>query len=142
MALVTRGPIKDLYFGFSPTTLVVRVDFDLPARTVLADYDTLRLAFVEPAGWELRVTEPATPRQAAALLHDGRPVPAPEVEVGVDQIVELAVPFARLGVRPDQPVQFFVELLQGPQSRERSPREGTINLTCPTPDFEQLMWDV
>jgi hypothetical protein len=42
----------------------------------------------------------------------------------------------------DQPIQFFVELLQGGQSRERAPREGTINLTCPSPHFEQIMWDV
>jgi hypothetical protein len=69
-------------------------------------------------------------------------VEAPDVRIGLDQIFELAVPFARLGVKVDQPVHFFVELLAGSQSRDRAPREGTINLTCPSPDFEQIMWDV
>ena len=60
----------------------------------------------------------------------------------VDQIVEVAIPLECLKVRVDQPIQFFIELLQGGQSRDRAPREGTINLTCPSPDFEQIMWDV
>jgi hypothetical protein len=78
----------------------------------------------------------------AVLLHQRRPVEAPDIQVGIDQIAELAVPFARLGVQTDQPIQFFVELLEGQQSRDRAPREGTINLLCPSPEFEQVMWDV
>jgi alpha-amylase/alpha-mannosidase (GH57 family) len=159
MAMVTHGPIKDVYFGFNLAALLVRVDFDTPARVALADFDALRVGFVEPAGWELRVplpqnpqhrppTQPAAgaapvPLHPPAVLEDqGRAVDAEGVEVGIDQIVELSVPFARLGVKVDQPVAFYVELLQGSQSRDRAPREGTINLTCPSPDFEQIMWDV
>jgi hypothetical protein len=63
------------------------------------------------------------------------------VRVGVDQIVELAVPFDALGLKVGQPVQFAVELLQGSQSRDRAPREGAIYLTRPSPDFENIMWD-
>jgi hypothetical protein len=61
---------------------------------------------------------------------------------GVDQIVEVAIPFDTLGVKVNQPVQFFVELLQGAQSRDRAPRDGAIHLTRPSPYFEQIMWDV
>ena len=53
MALVTPGPIKDLYFGFNLETLLVRVDFDGPARTALEGFEALRIGFVEPAGWEV-----------------------------------------------------------------------------------------
>jgi len=52
------------------------------------------------------------------------------------------VPFDALGVAVDGPVHFFVEVLEGGQSRDRAPREGTINLTRPSPDFERIMWDV
>ena len=69
-------------------------------------------------------------------------MPAADLQVGVDQIVELAIPFARLGLSADQPIQFYVELLEGRQSRDRAPREGTINLACPSPNFEQIMWNV
>jgi hypothetical protein len=61
---------------------------------------------------------------------------------GIDQILEVGVPFVVLGVKVDQPLGFYVELLQGTQSRDRAPREGTIQLACPSPDFEHIMWDV
>jgi alpha-amylase/alpha-mannosidase (GH57 family) len=143
MAMVTRGPIKDVYFGFDLQALFVRVDFDTGARAALADFDTLRVGFVEPAGYEVLVRK-AHGLQSVGLevRYQGKPVDAPDVQAGIDQIVELAVPFDRLGVRVGQSVQFAVELLQGDQSRDRAPREGTITLTRPSPDFEQIMWDV
>ena len=76
------------------------------------------------------------------MLREGRPVATDQIRAATGRIVELAVPFAVLGAQPDQSVQFYVELLQGLQSRDRAPREGTIQLTCPTPEFEQIMWDV
>jgi hypothetical protein len=42
----------------------------------------------------------------------------------------------------NQHVQFYVELLEAEQSRERAPREGSIAFVRPTAEFEQMMWDV
>ena len=150
MAMAARGPIKEVFFGFHPQTLLIRVDFDGPARVALADFDALRIHFTEPAGCEVRVTElsgssPVAQIQTRSETTKGAVLmaeAAAPVEVGIDQIVELAIPFERLQVHVDQPIQFFIELLRGGQSRDRAPREGTINLTCPSPDFEQIMWDV
>jgi alpha-amylase/alpha-mannosidase (GH57 family) len=148
MAMVTRGPIQDLYFGFNAEALLMRIDFDVPARAVLSQFDALRIGFAEPPGYELLVGRAADQRTHEGawalpqLHHDGAPQPAPDIEVGIDQIAELSIPFARLGVKVDDPVHFFVELLEANQSRDRAPREGTINLTCPSPHFEQIMWDV
>src|SRR5207249_782155 len=136
MAMVTQGPIKELYFGFTADALLVRVDCDAPARTALHDFDALRVGFTEPAGYELLVRKAAGEAWAPQLFRQGQPAEAPDVEVAVEQIVELRVPFARLGVTANQPIQFYVELLEGQQSRDRAPREGTINLTCPSPHFE------
>ncbi len=63
MAQGTRGPIRDLYFGFDLQRLLVRIDLDSPARAALDDYDALRLGFVEPAGWEVVIEKPFTPDQ-------------------------------------------------------------------------------
>jgi alpha-amylase/alpha-mannosidase (GH57 family) len=159
MALATRGPIKELYFGFNLQALLVRVDFDQPAHTALAGFDAVRIGFVEPAGYAALVPLARDPRSGPAgeaalaggklpilpraiLEHHGKAAEAPDIKVGIDQIFELALPFARLGVTVDQPVHFYVELLEGGQSRDRAPREATINLACPSPDFEQIMWDV
>jgi alpha-amylase/alpha-mannosidase (GH57 family) len=142
MAMVTRGPMRELYFGFNPEVLFVRIDCDRHAREALDGFDALRLAFAEPAGWELVIGKPGRPEQTLTLWHGQREVPAAGVQFAVDQIAEVAVPFERLGVQVDQPVQFFVELLEGKQSVDRAPREGTIALLAPSPDFELIMWDV
>jgi alpha-amylase/alpha-mannosidase (GH57 family) len=153
MAMAAPGPMKEVYFGFHPQTLLIRIDFDGPARAALADFDTLRIGFVEPAGCEARVTELSSSKPVAQLHSRAEAAkgaaakaekaePAARLEIGIDQIVEIAIPLEALRVSVDQPIQFFIELLERGQSRDRAPREGTINVTCPSPDFEQIMWDV
>jgi hypothetical protein len=142
--------MKDVYFGFHPQTLLIRIDFDGPARAALVEFDALHIGFAEPAGYEVRVTDLGSSKPVAQL--HARPEgaggaapkaqPAGRVDVAAEQIMEVGIPFECLKVGVDQPIQFFLELLQGGQSRDRAPREGTINLTCPSPDFEQIMWDV
>ena len=78
----------------------------------------------------------------SVALTKGAAVPDAGVAVGIDQIAEVAVPFDRLGLAVDEPLQFFVELLEGSQSHDRAPRQGTIALARPSRDFEQIMWDV
>jgi hypothetical protein len=142
MALVTPGPIKDIYFGFDLQTLLLRIDCEANARQQLAGYE-VRIGFSEPPAHELRLWPAEGDRPLRfQLLHNDQPIDAPGVEVAIGPIVEAAIPFARLGVQANQPIQFAVELFEGGQSRDRAPREGVIALTCPGPDFEHLMWDV
>jgi alpha-amylase/alpha-mannosidase (GH57 family) len=141
MALAMKGPLVDVYFGFDLERLLVRVDCDEPAREALAEEDQLRIGFVVPAGCELTIDQPGRPEQTVRLLRRGEEVPAAAL-AAVDRIVEAAIPFDALGVAVDGPVQFFVEVLRHGQSRDRAPRQGTINLTRPSPDFERIMWDV
>jgi hypothetical protein len=144
MAMVTQGPLREVYFGFDLEELFVRVDLDAPARTALTTFDAVRIGFVEPAGWEVLIEHPTTPQHNVRLLHQGeeRPLAKNTIAVGIDRILELSIPFALLGIEMNQPIQFFVEIVEGGQSRDRAPREGAIHLTCPAPDFEQIMWDV
>jgi alpha-amylase/alpha-mannosidase (GH57 family) len=142
MAMVTQGPLRELRFGFNPQALLLRIDLDGPAQTTLAKFEAVRVGFVEPAGWEIVIEQPAAARQQTRVTQHGEAAPADKVQVGIERIVELAIPLALLGAGVDQAIQFYVELVGGKQSRDRAPREGTINLTCPSPDFEQIMWDV
>ena len=64
------------------------------------------------------------------------------VQVATGAILELAVPFARLDLSPGDPIRFYVELFQGDSSLDRAPREGILELSIPSPDFEQIMWQV
>jgi hypothetical protein len=145
MAEVTPQLIKDVYFGFNPKALLIRLDVEGRALQILQDFTALRVGFVEPAGWEVVITWPA-PGGPRALLRRQETVNQSAddatIAVGLDKILEMAIPFDQFGVKVGDPVQFFVELLENTQSRDRAPREGTIQLTRPGPDFEQHMWDV
>jgi hypothetical protein len=144
MAMALRGPLKDVYFGFSLDLLFVRVDCEDRARLALADYDAVRVVFLEPAGCEVRIDRPGQPNQSVTWRQRGKPAPKqPEgLAVGLDQILELSVPFDALGVKVDEPIHFFVELVRDNQGLDRAPREGTIDLARPSPDFELIMWNV
>ncbi len=142
MAMATQGPLEELYFGFSLDLLLIRIDCNRPARSALADFDVWRVGFLEPAGFEARVTNPGRPDQRIELFRDGALVAGIQLAVGVDQIAEMAIPFDALGVAVDEHMQFFVELLRDGQGIDRAPREGAIVLTRPSRDFEQIMWDV
>jgi alpha-amylase/alpha-mannosidase (GH57 family) len=142
MAMATQGPLEELYFGFNLDVLLIRIDCNRPARSALADFDVWRVGFLEPAGFEARVTNPGRPDQRAELLRDGTAVAGVQLAVGIDQIAEMAIPFDALGVAVDEHMQFFVELLRDGQGVDRAPREGAIVLTRPSRDFEQIMWDV
>src|SRR5262249_436134 len=126
MAQAMWGPVREGHFGFDLQALLVRVDFDGPARRALAEFTALRVRFLEPEGFDVWVTWPADRPARAGLRRAGGPADAPEVpvEVGLDKILEMAVPFDALGVRVGEPVQFFLEVLEGGQSRDRAPREG------------------
>ncbi len=145
MTLVSQGPLQSIWFGFSIDKLLIRVDADGPARERLAAADCLRIGFVDPADWEIAVTDPASPRPSAHLRHgvadSGDPAGA-GIEVATDKILELAVRFDRLGLKAHEPVRFYVELLKGDASLDRAPREGIFELSVPTPDFERIMWQV
>jgi alpha-amylase/alpha-mannosidase (GH57 family) len=143
MAMVTRGPIRDLYFGFSLDELIFRLDFDRPARQALLDFDEIRVGFLEPKGLELCVHQPGRPKQSWDLTRDGTlvSVGADKVQIAADRIFEGSIPFSLLGVQIGEPIRFFVELREGRQSRDRAPREGEIHLERPAAAFESKMWN-
>jgi alpha-amylase/alpha-mannosidase (GH57 family) len=146
MAMALHGPLEGIHFGFNLDLLLLRIDCDEPAKIALGDIDTVRIVFAEPAGREVRIHHPARPAQRVEWLQAAGGQPSTTLPsglaVGLDQILELAVPFAALDVQVGQPIQFFVEVMQDGQSRDRAPREGAIALTRPSADFEQIMWDV
>jgi hypothetical protein len=142
MAMAMKGPLRDVYFGFDLVRLLVRVDCDDPARAALGDFDVWRIGFAEPSGYEVSIEAPGRPEQQVRLFCNGEEIPGPGLQAGVDRIAETAIPFDLLGIEVDQPVQFFVELVSAGQSRDRAPRQGTINVNRPSPDFERIMWDV
>lgn len=144
MALVSKGPLQSVWFGFSPERLLVRVDTEGgPAFERLAAVDRLRVGFVEPADCEVVVAQPSSLRPTGHINRAGEiAANGTTVEAACGKIFELALPFNRLGVQPGDPIKFYVELLADDASVDRAPREGIFELTVPSPDFERIMWQV
>jgi alpha-amylase/alpha-mannosidase (GH57 family) len=145
MAQVTPGVLREVFFGFNREALLIRVDCEGRAREVLPAFTALRVGFAEPAGAEVLVKWPAGAPPRAELRFEGkavRPRAGSTIAAGLDKILEMALPFDLLHVKVGEPVQFWVEVLDGGQSRDRVPREGAIHLVRAGPDFEQRMWDV
>jgi hypothetical protein len=144
MTLVTKGLMQCVWFGFSADRLLIRVDTEGgTARERLAEGSSLRIGFVDPHDWEIVVETPSAPRPVAYINHAGQTSSnGTTVEVATGRILELAVPFGRLGLKARDPIRFYVEILSGDSSLDRAPREGIFELTVPTPDFERIMWQV
>jgi alpha-amylase/alpha-mannosidase (GH57 family) len=140
MTLVSEGLVRELRFGFDRRTLYVRIDTNGDARSTLLGCDNLRVRFVEPQETELIVSGWNSPRTEFELRRDGVNAGLNHLQGAVQRVVEVAIPFESLRVRPGEPVSFFVEMFTGGQSVDRTPNEGTIDLSIPNGEFEALNW--
>ncbi len=141
MSMSQHGHVSDLYFGFDPERLLVRLDArGGPVREKLAEIDAVRVVFLQPEGFVLTVAKPGSKEQAVQLVHQEVPVTASGVEAAADLIFECAVPFRSLAVTTGDPVHFCVELVEGETPLERVPHEGAIETSVPSPDYELIMW--
>jgi alpha-amylase/alpha-mannosidase (GH57 family) len=141
MNMANTGLIGDLYFGFDPQRLLLRLDCSNgPAREQLADVDAVRVVFLQPASYEVQATLPIGKKPGLQLRLKNTLVPDAGVEAASEVLFELGVPLRKLAAKTADPVRFYVELLRRKQSVERIPREGAIETNVPSPDFELIMW--
>jgi hypothetical protein len=140
MTLVTQGLIREVFFGFDAERLLIRVDTAGIASQDMTQIDELRLVFLEPAGREVRITGFRKGDPLATVYRDGKRIVLDNVEAAVGAIFELAVPFEGLDLQPDAPAHMYLEAFAAKKSIDRAPREGTLEMVTPTPDFELVMW--
>jgi hypothetical protein len=119
---------------------MLRVDTSRMARDDMSRVQALRIQFLEPPGYEIRISDPGRPSMQACILKDHAEVPGGRVCVAVKQILEMTVPFADLRLKPDDPIHLFIEVVAEGQSVDRAPREGALEMRVPGPDYEQIMW--
>ena len=140
MTLVTEGVIREVFFGFDVEQLMLRIDTGRSAHDDLSRVEEIRVQFLEPQGYEIRISNLCKPAIEARLYRNREVVADALVQVAVAQIVEMTVRFADLGLEPDAPVHLFIEIVSDGQSVDRAPREGTLELLVPGPDYEKIMW--
>lgn len=138
MTMVTESTITNMYFGFDKERLLVRCDTLTDAKVELAEYDELRIRFVEPYGAEVRII--CSHPEAPQVRLNGEPRATTQAIAAIDHIFEFSIPIQELGVNVEDRVHLAVELIRDRESVERAPSEGTIDLTVPGADFEKYMW--
>ena len=141
MAMTTKGPLHDIYFGFNLKKLFIRIDCIADARQSLKQFHQIKIGFLEPAGQQVIIDISNEGKLTSAHLLSGKEIFSP-IEIALQKVVEISIPFETLEVNENQTVSFYVEILENGLGRDRAPREGLITFNRPTRDFEQIMWDV
>lgn len=140
MTLVTEGVIHEVYFGFDVEQLMLRIDTTRMAKDDLSRVEEIRIQFLEPQGYEIRISDPGKPSMQSRVFRNRELLPKAVVKAAVAQILEMTVRFADLGLAPDDPIHLFVEAFAEGQSVDRAPREGALEMRVPGPDYEKIMW--
>jgi hypothetical protein len=133
-----------LLFGFDVDRLLLRVDFRRRAGDLLVGTAEVRITFRTPSNLRVRVSS-ASGRIVAVMESRGpdgpwAPTPAPELMAEGRHILELAVPFAALGVGPGMRLGCFLSLHLNGIELERYPGHQPLEIVVPSPEFEVYNW--
>jgi hypothetical protein len=141
MAMTTKGPLRDVYFGFNLQKLFIRIDCISDARQTLGQYHKIKIVFLEPKEHQFLIDISNIESPSITHLFENAQLKT-TIEIAIQKVVELSIPFDDLGVMENATVSFYVEILENELGRDRAPREGLITFKRPGRDFEQIMWDV
>ncbi len=138
--------ITHIYYGFDLKNMFIRLD---PSQS-LKDEKVSELAFfinfLSPKGMDIEIRVMPQERRVSAALYqgenDGRKQIAVINTIAANDIIELAVPFEYLKVKPNDDVQVFVTVERNGSEVEKWPVRGFIQFKVPTEDFEAMMWQV
>jgi hypothetical protein len=137
--------VRTLLFGFDLHYLYLRLDLGGPAGQRLNQGLRCAVSFTTPADYRLVILGTALGANAELQERgtDGAWTPAvgaaPRVAAG--EILEAAIPFADLGLRPNTPFAFFVTVHSGAIELERHPAHRPISSIVPEGTFEELNWN-
>jgi alpha-amylase/alpha-mannosidase (GH57 family) len=136
--------LRALRFGFDHRHLFLRLDLGGPAGQKLAQGLRCSVNFTTPPDRRLMITGTDMGPSAVlyrrgsddtwATLSGARP------RVAAAEILEAAVPFADLGLRPNAPFAFFVTIHSRSAELERHPAHRPVESVVPEAAFEELNW--
>ena len=141
MARVTQGVIRDLYFGFTRDSLLIRCDTADRARDSLLPGQELRVRFLEPDGHEVRILLTDSQPSKPSLIRGGTSEKSRTV-AAVEDVAIVKIPLQDLAVTAGRAIHFYVELFEGSTSLDRVPTEGMVELLVPSEDFDISNWYV
>jgi len=133
-----EGLVREVFYGFDAGTFYLRLDWAGGAPGEAFD---LRIELVEPRPVRLRVKGLAAGERPVTLEAAGEGEHAIEGAVcRIGPVLELAVPFASLGVVHGELMAVLVQVLRDGQAMESVPGEEGITFVVPDANFEATMW--
>jgi alpha-amylase/alpha-mannosidase (GH57 family) len=138
--------ITHIYYGFDLKNLFIRLDPSGSLRDEKVADLAFFINFLNPKGLDVEIRVLPHERRVSAALFRGENGARTQVgainTVAANKIIELAVPFDLLGVKPNDEVQIFVTVERSGSEVEKWPYRGYIQFKVPTDDFEAMMWQV
>jgi len=127
-----------LQYGFDLGALYLRLDpAESPARA--AEVATRVRVVVLAADRQTAIDFPLAPD---GQVRSGRRRTEEIGQAAFAQVLEMALPFAPLGLAPGMKLALSVHVLRGEVEVERLPRYGYLAFTVPDADFEHVNWRV
>jgi alpha-amylase/alpha-mannosidase (GH57 family) len=129
---------EELHYGFDVGTLYLRLD---PAESAAraAELATRARVVVLAGERQIAIEFELAPDGA---LRGGRRSDEELGEAAFSEVLEIALPFAGLGLSAGAKAAVGVHLLRGDVEVERLPRYGFVTFTVPDHDFEHVHWRV
>jgi alpha-amylase/alpha-mannosidase (GH57 family) len=140
-----KSIFQAVYFGFDMKTMYLRVDLN---SAWLAEHGhethelNIRILQPQPRLIRLRAFQPqpvvdfyeldAQERWTLVRQHG--------LQAAWADILELALPFADLGTKPGESMEFWVFIKKGDRELERCPRQGPITVEVPAEGFADAIW--
>jgi alpha-amylase/alpha-mannosidase (GH57 family) len=138
MHRVTAPLASGMRYGFDSERLYLRVDFadgQVPGGDVTVDVEvlapvpmTLHAGFLAVGSWKIEREE--------------GDVVTPVGDAALDDVLELAVPFAVLGASPGHGIELLLHFDRGAERLESLPPGQPLRVTRPGPDWEASNWSV
>ena len=133
------GMVREVQYGFDAERFYLRLDWGSAASP--GEGFDLGLELVEPRPLRLRVVGLAPgAREVRIGVAGADSGPVRGAECRIDGLLELAVPFAAMGVASGETVALLVQALRDGQPIESYPGEEGLTFTVPGADFEAEMW--
>jgi len=128
------GLIRELYYGFSADSLLLRLDGAGRFRDQISGEERLAVRFRRPKQFNLVGDSLSEGKPGLNLLDaDGNSL-AEISALAVEQILELGCPLGLLAAEPGNEIEFFVEIVRAGATVQRVPNSGAITATVPAAD--------
>jgi len=134
----SEGLLSELYYGFNKKFLYIRLDPSCP----IEDFKEFifQIQIIEPV--RIKVLWKYSEEVAQIIKQEnGEWIKHYEIEnVALDSIFEIEIPLEKIGIKEEENIYLFVEILMNNHIIERAPSVGFIKIQVPNPEFDKLMW--